>query len=198
MAVGSEFKSSGITDKTPGNILLGAGTIHKGLTFSSNAWNFAESLIGATSGGTKFSIKPELTDLDIDGKLVKTKGLTVKTGETASIETNIVEITPDIMKLAIIGKAGTGTTATGYSEIVSKSQIEEGDYLENFGYVGKTIDGKPIIIIFDLALCTSGLEIEGKNKEAGVFKGTFECCASLDGDFDKLPYHIYYPTQAAG
>ena len=27
--LGSEFKSSGVTEKTPGNILFGAGTIHK-------------------------------------------------------------------------------------------------------------------------------------------------------------------------
>ena len=194
--LGEEFKSSGVTAKTPENILLGAGTIHKGLKFSSGAWNFAESLIGATSGGTKFTIKPELQDLEIDGVLVKTVGLTVKQGETAVIETNIVEITPDLLQKAVVGQAGTTKDITGYSEIVSKRQIEEGDYFENFGYVGKTIAGKPIIIIFDKALCTSGLELEGKNKEAGVFKGTFECCAPLAGDHETLPYHIYYPTEA--
>lgn len=196
MAVGTEFKSSGVTENTPSNILLGAGTIHKGLKYSNNAWNFAESLVGATSGGTKFSIKPEIKDLEVDGVLVKTEGLAVKQGETALIETNILEITPETMKMAIIGADGTNTTATGYSEIVSKVQIEEGDYIENFAYVGKTISGKPIIIIFDKALCTSGLEIEGKNKESAVFKGTFECYAPLTGDHNKLPYHIYYPTEA--
>ena len=196
MALGEEFKSSGVTEKTPGNILLGAGTIHKGLTFAEDKWNFAESLIGATSGGSKFTIKPELLDLDVDGVLVKTEGLTVKVGETASIETNIAEVTPEILKMAVIGKDGADAAKTGYSEIVSKKQIEEGDYIENFGYVGKTIDGKPIVIIFEKALCTSGLEIEGKNKEAGVFKGTFECYAPLAGEHDVLPYHIYYPTAA--
>ena len=34
-ALGAEFKSSGVTEKTPGNIPFGAGTIHKGLTFDS-------------------------------------------------------------------------------------------------------------------------------------------------------------------
>ena len=29
MAIGTEFKSSGITDKTPKTVMLGAGTIHK-------------------------------------------------------------------------------------------------------------------------------------------------------------------------
>ena len=62
-----EFKSSGITDKTPKNIVFGAGTIHKGLKYdaSKKTWNFAESLIGATSGGTKLSIKPELKDIEV-------------------------------------------------------------------------------------------------------------------------------------
>ena len=196
MAVGTEFKSIGVTASTPENVLLGAGTIHKGLKFSGSAWNFAESLIGATSGGSKFTIKPELLDVEVDGVLVKTEGLTVKVGETATIETNIAEITPEILKMAVFGKIAESTTATGYSEIVSKNKIEEGDYIDNFAYVGKTIAGKPIIIIFDKALCTSGLEIEGKNKEAGVFKGTFECYAALTGEHDVLPYHIYYPTAA--
>ena len=173
MAVGTEFKSSGITDKTPQNIMLGAGTIHKGLTFQTDKWNFAESLIGATSGGTKLTIQPELTDVEVDGALVKVKGLTVKTGETASIETNIVEVTPDLLKMALIAKDGTSEGKTGYSEIISKNKIEEGDYIENLGYVGKTLDGQPIIIIFDNALCTSGLEIEGKNKEKCCFKSNF-------------------------
>ena len=196
MALGEEFKSSGVTEKTPGNILLGAGTIHKGLKFEGNAWNFSASLAGATIGGTKFSIKPNLLDIEIDGVLVKTEGLTQKVGETAIIETNIAEVTPETMKMAVFGKDGSSSYA-GYSEIVSKNKIEKGDYIDNFAYVGKTIDGKPIIIIFDKALCTSGLEIEGKNKETGVFKGTFECYASLTGAHDVLPYHIYYPTEAA-
>ena len=61
MAVGSEFKSSGITAKTPKTVMLGAGTIHKGLAYKAGAegkegtWNFEESLICATSGGSKLS-----------------------------------------------------------------------------------------------------------------------------------------------
>ena len=62
--LGSEFKSSGVTEKTPGNIPFGAGTIHKGLKFDSGTkkWNFAESLVGATSGGSKFEIAPEVAE----------------------------------------------------------------------------------------------------------------------------------------
>ena len=196
MAVGSEFKSSGITANTPKTVMLGAGTIHKGLAFTENAWNFEQSLICATSGGSKLSIVPEFYDVPVDGALVKVKGLTVKVGETATLEINPIEMKPEILNMAVIGDEKESTTATGYMEMTSRAIINEGDYVQNLGYVGKTIEGKPIIIIFDNALCTSGLELEGKNKEAAVPKFTFECFADLSPEADTLPWHIYYPSEA--
>ena len=190
-----ELKSSGITENTPSNIVFGAGTIHKGLKLIEGKWNFAESLIGATSGGITANITPELTDLEIDGKLVKVKGLSdIKTGETATMEINLIELTPDIIKALVIGDDSTSDSFTGYNEIVSRSKISDGDYIEDLAYVGKRLDGTPIIIIFDLALVSGGLSINGQNKAAAVPTVTFECIAPLDGDFDKLPYHILYPT----
>lgn len=198
MSLGEEFKSSGITENTPKTIMLGAGTIHKGLKFSEGVWNFEESLICATSGGSKLSIKPEFYDVPVDGALVKVKGLTVKVGETAQLEINPIEMTPEILKMAVIGDSETSETATGYDEITSRATISTGDYITDLGYVGKTIEGKPIIIIFDNALCTSGLELEGKNKEAAVPAFTFECFADLTPEADVLPWHIYYPTPISG
>lgn len=196
MAIGTEFKSSGITAETPKTVMLGAGTIHKGLTYNGDAWNFEESLICATSGGSKLSIVPEFYDVPVDGALVKVKGLTVKVGETATLEINPIELKPEILKMAVIGDEAASDTATGYSEIKSRAIINEGDYVTDLGYVGKTVEGKPIIIVFDNALCTSGLELEGKNKEAAVPKFTFECFADLTPEADTLPWHIYYPTEA--
>lgn len=193
-----ELKSSGITDNTPKNILFGAGTIHRGFTFTGGKWNFTESLIGATQGGSKLSIVPEVTNIEADGALVKVKQLAVKTGETATMEVNFLELTPDILKMTVIGESAEVADMTGYSEIKSKARIAEGDYVDKLAYVGKTIEGTPIIVIFDSALCTSGLEVEGKNKENGVIKATFECYAPLDGDLETLPYHIYYPTPVSG
>ena len=195
MAVGAEFKSSGITENTPKTVMLGAGTIHKGLTFSTSTWNFEESLICATSGGSKLRIVPEFYDVPVDGALVKVKGLTVKVGETATLEINPIEMKPDILRMAVIGDEKASTTATGYKEMTSRAIINEGDYVTNLAYVGKTIEGKPIIIVFDNALCTSGLELEGKNKEAAVPKFTFECFADLTPEADTLPWHVYYPDE---
>jgi len=135
-----ELKSSGITAKTPENIMLGAGTIHKGLALTDGKWNFEESLIGATSGGSKVSIVPEFTQIEVDGALVKVKGLNPKTGETATMEVNFVEMTPELLKMATVGEVAVSTDYEGYTEITSKPRIEEGDYIENLAYIGKKID----------------------------------------------------------
>jgi hypothetical protein len=189
-----ELKSSGITADTPKNIMLGAGTIHKGLALADGKWNFEESLIGATSGGSKFSIVPEFMDIEVDGALVKVKGLRQKVGETATMEVNFLEMTPELLKMCVVGDVAASTDYEGYSEIKSRARLNENDYIENLGYVGKKADGTPIVIIFEQAICTSGLEVEGKNKEAGVFKGTFECVADISPEADTLPWRILYPT----
>ena len=169
----SKEGKTGVSANTPKNIVFGAGTIHKGLTYTAGSgetagsWNFDASLIGATSGGSKFTITPEITTIEADGALVKVKGLDVKTGETASMEINFLELTKEIIKSAVVGTDGTSAD-TAYDLIESKASIAEGDYWENIAFVGKTLEGKNIIVILDNALCTSGFELEGKNKEAGV------------------------------
>lgn len=188
----SKEGKTGVSANTPKNILFGAGTIHKGLKYTTNTWNFANSIVGATSGGSKLSIIPEVTKVEVDGALVAAKGLSVKTGETATMEINFIELTEDIIKSATLGQAGISDD-TNYNVIVPKADIQEGDYWENIAFVGKTLDGENIIAILENALCTSGFEQEGKNKEGAVGKYTFECHAELTGDLDTLPWKIYYP-----
>ena len=189
----SEFKVSGVTNTTPKHIMLNAGTLYKNLAFnkSGEPKKWSGTVVGATSGGTKLTITPEILNIDVDGVLVKAKGLTHKIGETAQLETNMIEVSNEFVKSTIIGKSGTSEDDR-FDVIESKAHIEDTDYIENFGYVGFMTDGTPIIIIFDYALCTSGISLEGKNKEAAVIPATFECYADLsEGLTATLPYHIY-------
>lgn len=194
-----EAGRNGITENTVKNILFGAGTIHKGLKYTAGSgsdagsWNFKDTVVGATNGGSKLSIVPELYDVPLDGANVAVKGLKVKNGETATMEVNFAELTADIMKAATIGKDGTSADTT-YNLIESKADIAVGDYWENVAFVGRTLDGKNIIAILENALIISGLETEGKNKESATGTYTFACHADNDSDtFDVLPWKIYYP-----
>ena len=183
----------GISADTPKNILFGSGTYHKNLKFATGEWT--GDCIGATSGGGKISIVGEFVDLELDGALVRWKGQTVKQGGKATMEVNYAEITPDMLKTVGLLKEAE-SDAEGYTMLTDKARIEEGDYLENFGFVGETIQGQKIIVIFDYALCTNGLELETKGKENTVVKATLEAAADVDGDLDTLPVRIYYPETA--
>ena len=194
-----EAGRNGITENTVKNILFGAGTIHKGLKFTAGSgsdtgsWNFKDTVVGATNGGSKLSIVPELYDVPVDGANVLVKNLKVKTGEAATMEVNFAELTEEIIKAATIGETTTSDVST-HNLIKSKADIADGDYWENVAFVGRTLDGKNIIAILENALVTSGLEQEGKNKEGAVGTYTFTCHADDSGDtFDVLPWKIYYP-----
>lgn len=198
----SKFGKTGVTASTPKNIMFGAGTIHKNLVYTpgeagaAGSWNFANSIIGATSGGSKISIVPEVTKVEVDGVMVAAKGLSVKTGETATMEINFIELSPEIIKTATIGQDGTSADEA-FDLIESKASITAGDFYDNIAFVGQTLDGRNIIVIMDNALCTSGFAQEGKSKEGSVGTYTFECHAELESDLDKLPWHIYYPKATA-
>lgn len=186
--------NNGVSAKTPQNILFGAGTIHKGLKYEGSSWNFDASCVGATKGGSSITIEPEFYSVEPDGSTVAIKDFKRKVGEKATLEVNFLELTADLIKSAVVGENGTSADST-YDVIESKDAIEEGDYWENIAFVGETLDGKNIIVILDNALCTSGLSLEGKNKEEGVGKYTFECHADASESLTTLPYHIYYPKR---
>lgn len=185
----------GVSTTTPENILLGAGTIHKNLTWDSSSNSWKGDIIGATSGGNSVEIKGEIVDIELDGALVKVKGLAVMQGGTATMEVNFAELSVDVMKMGMIGEVSESSDATGYSMIQTKANIDEGDYVQNFAFVGKTAnDAKDVVVILENALCTSGLKIEGKNKENSVIALTMEAYAENEGNLDRVPVKIYYPT----
>ena len=185
----------GITAETPQNVLLGAGTYMKNLKFTDGKWT--GDILGATSGGGKISSVGEFYDIPVDGALVKVKGLTVKNGGKVTVEATFAEISTDVMKMATLFEEAE-SDADGFQMLKDKAAITAGDYVDGFGFIGKTANGaKDIIVVIESALCTSGLEIEPKNKEAAVVKLTMEAYAENEGDLDTLPVKIYYPTAAA-
>ena len=187
--------NNGVKVDTVKNIPFGAGTIHKGLKYiAESGWNFAESCVGATKGGSSVKIEPEFYSVEPDGSTVAIKDFKRKVGEKATMEINLIELTEDIIKAAIVGASQTSDiSSTDYTLFTSKEDIEEGDYWENIAFVGETLDGKNIIVILPNALCTSGLSLDGKNGEESVGKYTFECHADVSTSLTTLPYKIYYP-----
>ena len=185
--------NSGITTGTPTKIPFGAGVYFQGVTFDEKvaptAENIKAGIIGATQEGGTLTITPEIFAPELDGATVALYELQQKVGETAQMETSFAELTSDLAARMAIGKIGE--TTDGKYDVITSSEIRAGHFYEGFGFYGKFTDGRPIIILFKRALCTSGFATDPKNKTNSVFKGTFACMSDIEYSTTKLPYAIF-------
>lgn len=184
---------SGITTGTPSKIPFGAGVYFSGVDYDEKAAPTEEAikaaLIGATQEGGTLTITPEFFMPELDGATVAVKELQNKVGEVAQIETSFAELTPELMARMVIGKKGA-TTDSEY-DVITSSELGAGHFYDGFGYYGHYMDGRPMIVIFKTALCTSGFATDAKNKTNSVFKGTFACQSDIEYGTTKLPYAIF-------
>lgn len=196
----------GMTQNTLERIWLGAGTIHKGLTLTTGTsggnaqFNFKETLLCATSGGNSLEITSTLYDVPIDGVGVKVYGGVVKTGETGTMTINALDMTPELLNHALFSDLVESQGAKDYLVGTTGQKIEEKHWIDKLAYVGETLkDRKPIVIVFDKAICTSGAKVDGKSFEASVLPLTFEAYRTYsDGDrMTGLNIRIYYPKTSA-
>ena len=185
---------SGVTTGTPSKILFGAGVYFKGLTYSETVAPTEEAvkagIFGATQDGGTVTITPEFFAPELDGVSVAVAELQNKVGEKATMDTSIAELSADLMKHLVIGKISDSTDGN-YDVITSSNTLTTGHFYDGFGFYGELMDGRPVIIIFKRALCTSGFTGDPKNKTNSVFKGTFECMSDIAYGVDKLPYAIF-------
>ncbi len=185
--------NSGITAGTPSKIPFGAGVYFKGVTYSEKVAPTVEEIkagiFGATQEGGTLTITPEFWTPEIDGATVALKELQKKIGETAQMEVSFVELTSELVKNMVIGKVADSTDAN--YDVITSADLGAGHLYEGFGFYGKYLNGRPIIILFKQALCTSGFTTDAKNKANSLFKGTFACQSDIEYGTTKLPYAIF-------
>lgn len=188
------YAKSGVTSNTKKNIAFGAGVYAQNLPWGTvpTEEEVKAGLVGATNGGGKVTIAPNVIPLELDGMLVAVRGMEQKSGETAEMETNMAEISTDFLARAVIGTASE--TEDGLFDVIdSKSKIEDGDYYTGWGYIGQMLDGRALMVIFKNARCTDGLELEAKNGEQVTVPMKVACYSDVaeGDDLEKLPYRIY-------
>ena len=184
---------TGITSGTPAKILFGAGVYFQGVNYSESVAPTEEeikaAIIGATQEGGTLTITPEFFAPELDGATVAVKELQNKVGETAQMEISYAELTADLMSRMVIGNVAESTDKN--YDVVTSSVLKSGHFYEGFGFYGEFLDGRPIIILFKNALCTSGFTTDSKNKTNSVFKGTMACQSDIEYGTTKLPYAIF-------
>lgn len=153
--------ASGISSNTVKNLVLDAGAVYV------NYGTVNEKLLGATRDGASFVVEQEVKEIEIDGVRGPLKGARRVISEHARITCNILEVTSDNMKLALLGTSSVTDVGTGYDTITrSIAYVADSDYLENVALVGDLQgSSNPFICIIKNALADGNLEINTSDED---------------------------------
>ena len=191
---------SGYSADTPKRYLLNAGALVRNLSWDSEAKKWTYDVLGATSGGSKLSLINNLRQVEVDGVFTTPVGGDMIESSEGTFEVNVIEHTRDNVKMALFAnvvESDGSEFPEGYDIITPKQKIEESDYINNLGYIG-TISGSdlPVIIIMEHAICTSGLELEVKDKAEAIYPLTFAARTAIDDiTTTSLPVRILMPKE---
>ena len=192
------MKITGLTSKTPENLLLDAGAFFLNYDPATDTPETASAkLIGATQGGGSFSAVPTVRQHEVDGAPTNTAGLETIDDWVVTMVANAKEVTADNLQLALgaaKSEASLSGGPEGYSKISGKSAIEDGDYKDNITWIGKLKGSqKPVMILLKKALSLNGLTLTVADKNDAVIPITLTGHYSLD-DLETPPYEIFYPS----
>lgn len=179
--------TTGFTPNTPNHLLLDAGAVYKNYGLPD------EELLGATSGGNEFKIAPKLRQPKIDGlKSSYAKGMELITEVEVTLKTNMLEVTKEILVMALLGKVDESSNEDYYI-ITGKATISIDDYINNVALVAKLSGSNmPVVIILKNALNTDGLDLKTEDDKDNVLPVTFT--GHIDPfNPDDLPYEIHFP-----
>lgn len=187
---------SGYTAKTAENLLLDAGAFFANFNIATDDFDTAVAagkLLGATRGGGQFTATPEIRSIEVDGLKGAAKGLQVIDSWDVNMTANVLEVTLDGLKKALVASEVDTTTNLEYDILKAKNLIELTDYIDNITFVGKKSGtAEPIIIQVYNAINTNGLSLQtqprGEAVIAMTFKGHYD-----SNELDNPPFAIYYP-----
>lgn len=161
------------------------------------ATDFAENLLGATSGNTGISENRSTWTPDHNGKRIPFVGDSYLDTAQPSIKCTLVEMTPANIKIAS-GAADVEGDGTKAITIKPRATFQQGDYLKNVvwftNYGNKGIIGA----VIDNALCTTGMNWSVDDKKVATCDVEFKAHSSSPILSDHLPirYFIYLRSDA--
>lgn len=193
----------GISSTTPANLWLDAGVLYfdidvdalraSGTGQLTNAIADA-TLLGATRGGSEFSLGKQMRMIDVDGKRFPIKGLVRVSGYEPSLTVNLLEISVELMRR---GWAPMDVQShTAYDEISSSVEIDPTHYFDNIALI-TTISGKadPVVLVLENCLAIENNDIKVEDNNEMVYEVKFVAFADASTPHDS-PVRIFYPKTA--
>lgn len=193
----------GISDNTPANLWLDAGVLYfdidvdalraSGSNQLTNALSGA-TVLGATRGGSEFSLGKQMRMIEVDGKRFPIKGLVRVSGYEPSLTVNLLEISVELMRRAWAPMDVQSHTA--FDEISSSVTIDPTHYFDNIALI-TTISGKdqPVVLVLENCLAIENNSIKVEDNNEMVYEVKFVAFAEASAPHDS-PVRIFYPKAA--
>ena len=180
---------SGLTSKTVERLLLDAGAIYR--NWDPENPDYTDP-IGATRGGSSFSVEKEDREIEVDGVRGPTMGMKRTIRHVASLETTLMEFTE---QLFVDLTQGTAEELTGsdFIEVTPSNNITIESYVDNLTLVADIMNQDvPVAIMLKNALIEGEWDIETNDEDEGLISVTF--MSHYDsGDVSDVPYRIFIP-----
>ena len=186
---------TGYTANTKKSFVLGEGAIFKNFVVGTDTYESAITagkLLGATQGGSTFTAKANVRNIEIDGIAGKVTDLDEIDSWDVSLQTTFIETTVATLRAAL-GATSTSTSITGYTKITPDNDFESSDYFTNIAFVGSMSGSNdPIVLVVKNAIGSGELSINIKNNDEGKIPCTFEGRYSI-ASLGSAPFEIYVP-----
>lgn len=155
--------------------------------------------LGATRGGGTFTASPTMRSIEADGKRYEFKGSTVIDAWDIKLTATLMEITPDnfVLALGTAEKTEDKSFTTGKKTTIKlRTNIEDGDYIQNLVWFGNTSKGL-VAIALDNALNNTGVTLTFSDKGEGTLPVEFHAYQDTVENNEYAPCAIYFFDEAA-
>lgn len=183
----------GITADTYKKFVIDSGAVYTGFTdFTSLG-----TLLGATKGGSQFTIEQEVREMEVDGARGPVKGGRRITMVKATLTVNFIEHTIANWTRALVG-SDSAVYEISWDQLTRALEIEDADFLTDVTIVGQVSgETNAMAIKLDNAIADGNFEITLADKEEGVVAMTFTAHfdpAIIGAGTDTEPWTLYLPT----
>lgn len=178
----------GITEDTYERFLIDSGEVRMGFVSVASPG----TLLGATRGGSTFTVETEYRDMPVDGAKGMVQGGRRITKVGVKLSSTFVEWSTDLMKILL---PGATESLSGDHDVITRSlQLSDSNYLSNVAIIGEISSSTaagPGILIARRVIATSPFEAAMVDSDEAAPKVTFEGHFS-SSDLDTEPWEIWW------
>jgi len=186
----------GITSDTYKRLIIDSGAVYKDFTDLANPG----TRVGATRGGSTFTIEQEFKDMAVDGAKGPVKGSRRITKVNVKLVCNFIEHSADLWEMALPGSEYAADFATTIAPVDSDHvefrrslEIALSDYIDNVVLIGQiTGTNQAVVCGIKNALADGNFEMAfTDSEETGL---SVQLTAHFDPDnLDEEPWILWYP-----